>query len=147
MNYRLYAIHPTQKDPTMDIASFIPKTDTVDIELFAPNGDPLVNADGSPMTITMYLPHSKVAKDVKHEQTNRRIARSQQKKAKAITSQEIEAEVVESLVKTTAGWNITYKGDKPKFSEALATEIYQEAPFIQDQLFEGVAEAAVFTKG
>ena len=131
----------------MDIANFIPTTDTVDIELKkdSTTDEVMTNEDGSPMVITMYLPHSKVYKDVRHEQTNRRIARSQQRKKQPVTAQEIEAETIELLVKTTAGWNITYKGEQPKFSEELAAEIYNRAPFITDQIFEGVAEAQDFT--
>lgn len=131
----------------MDIANFIPTTDTVDIELKNPATDEVMtNEDGSPMVITMYLPHSKKYKEIRHEQTNRRIKRSQQKKKQDITAQEIEAETIELLVKTTAGWNITYKEGQPDFSEEIATEVYNKAPFIMDQLFEGVAEAEVFTK-
>lgn len=130
----------------MDIANFIPTTDTVDIELKNPATDEVMtNTDGSPMVITMYLPHSKKYKEVRHEQTNRRIKRSQQKKKQDITAQDIEAETIELLVKTTADWKITYKEKQPKFSEEVATEIYNVAPFITDQLFEGVAEAQDFT--
>ena len=131
----------------MDIANFVPTTDTVVIEIKDPTtNEVMTNEDGSPMTITMHLPHSKVSKDVRHELTNRRIARSSQKNKQLITSQEIEAEAVEILVKVTADWDITYKGEKPKFSPSLAEEIYTVAPFIADQLDRGVEEAKVFTK-
>ena len=131
----------------MDISNFIPTTDTTLVELKNPtNGDVMTNEDGSPMTITMYLPHSKKYKEVRHAQTNRRIQASQKKGVKSITAEEIEAETLDLLVKTTAGWEITYKGKKPKFSEEIAREIYEVAPFIAEQLFEGVAEAEVFTK-
>lgn len=130
----------------MDIANFIPTKDTVVIELKNPStGEVMTNPDGKPMAVTMYLPHSKVYKDVRHEQTNRRIARSQQKKKQTVTAQEIEAETIELLVETTAGWDITYKDEKPAFTKDLAREIYNVAPFITDQIFEGVAEAEVFT--
>ena len=131
----------------MDIANFIPATDTVEVELKNPTtGEVMTNKDESPMTITMYLPHSKAYKDVRHAQTNKRIQESQKKNKKVITAQEIEAETLDLLVKTTAGWNITYKEEQPNFSEDLAREVYELAPFIAEQLFEGVAEAEVFTK-
>ena len=131
----------------MDISNFIPTTDTVDVELTNPvNGEPMTNKDGSPMIITMYLPHSKKYKEVRHAQTNRRIKASQKKGGNTITAEEIEAETLDLLVKTTAGWNITYKEKQPKFSEDVAKEVYALAPFIAEQLFEGVAEAEVFTK-
>jgi len=131
----------------MDISAFIPTVDTVDVEIKDPvKSEPLVNADGTVMTITMYLQHSKRYKEVRHAQTNKRIQESQKKNRKPITAEDIEAETLDLLVKTTAGWNITFKGEQPKFTEALAREIYDVAPFIADQLFEGVAEAEVFTK-
>jgi hypothetical protein len=131
----------------MDISAFIPTVDTVDVELKNPvDGSVMTNKDGSPMTITMYLPHSKKYKEVRHAQTNKRIQEGQKKNKKVITAEEIEAETLDLLVKTTAGWNITYKEKQPKFSDDLAREIYELAPFIPEQLFEGVAEAEVFTK-
>ena len=131
----------------MDISAFIPTVDTVDVELKNPvNMEVMTNADGSPMTITMYLPHSKQYKEVRHAQTNKRIQESQKKNRKTITAEEIENETLDLLVKTTAGWNITYKDKQPKFSEDVAREIYELAAFIPEQLFEGVAEAEVFTK-
>jgi hypothetical protein len=99
----------------MDIASFIPTTDTVEVELKNPaTGEVMTNKDESPMTITMYLPHSKQYKEVRHAQTNKRIQENQKKNKKVITAQEIEAETLD--------------------------------PFIAEQLFEGVADAEVFTK-
>jgi len=131
----------------MDISDFIPTVDTVDIELKSPiDFQVMANTDGSPMTITMYLPHSKVYKEVRHAQTNKRIQESQKKNRKPVTAQDIEEETLELLVKTTAKWNITWKGGQPDFTEVLAREIYSLAPFIPEQLFEGVAEAEVFTK-
>lgn len=132
----------------MDISNFIPKTDTVDIELKDPDTLKIMtNEDGSPMVITMYLPHSRVYKEVRHEQTNRRIRASQKKGGKTITAEEIESESTELLVKTTASWSVTYKGKHLKKVDAdTAKEIYEEVPFIPEQLYEGVAEADLFTK-
>ena len=131
----------------MDIANFVPTTDTTEVVLKNPvDGEVLTNKDNTPMTVTMYLPHSKAYKEVRHAQTNRRIQASQKKGSKTITAEEIEQETLDLLVKTTAGWNLTYKEKQPKFSEDVAKEIYSVAPFIAEQLFEGVAEAEVFTK-
>lgn len=132
----------------MDISDFIPKTDTVDIEIVNPMDmdQVLTNKDGSPMVITMYLPHSKVYKEVRHDQTNKRI-RKAQKKGNNITAEDIEEETLDLLVRTTASWNISYKEKQYKdFDTQVAKEIYREAYWISDQLFKGVEEAEVFTK-
>ena len=132
----------------MDISNFIPTVDTVDVEIKSPVDQSVMkNEDGTPMTITMYLPHSKEYKAVRHDQTNRRIQASQKKGGNKVTAQEIEAETIELLVKTTAGWDVTYKGKHLKeFDPKVAKEMYELATFISEQLFEGVAEAEVFTK-
>lgn len=131
----------------MDIKNLIPSVDTVEVELRNPmNEEPLKNDDGSVMTITMWLPHSKTYKEVRHSQTDRRIKQSRKKNAATITAEDIDNETVELLVKTTASWNITYDSKKVKFSEEKADEIYKLASWIPEQLFEGVAEAEVFTK-
>ena len=131
----------------MDIANFLPKTDTVDVEIKNPiDNTPLTNADGSVMTITVYLPHSKAYKEVKHEQTNRRIQAAQKKGGKPVTAQEIEAELIDLLVKTTVSWNVTWKEKHlTKADTATVKEVYETATFIVDQIFEGVAEADLFT--
>lgn len=131
----------------MDISNFIPTVDTIDVEIKNPvDGEVMLNEDNTPMTITMYLPHSKQYKEVRHAQTNARIKASRKKGGSDVTAESIERETLDLLVGTTAKWNITYKGKKPKFSVDVASEIYEVAPFIAEQLFEGVAEAEVFTK-
>lgn len=137
----------------MNLSDYVPTTDTVEITITVPDpneinyGEPMKNDDGTDMTITMYLPHSKKYKEVRHEQTNRRLIKASQKRGKnQITAEEIEKETVELLVKTTASWNITWDKEQPGFSEDLAWEIYERAPFLQEQLYAGVENAEVFTK-
>ena len=97
------------------------------------------------MVITVYAPHSKEYKAVLHEQTNRRLKQAQGKKKMEFTAEDLEASGIEVLCKSTCSWNITYGGKKPKFSVAVAKEVYQEVFWIRDQIEEAVANSLDFT--
>jgi len=136
----------------MDLKNLTPKEETVTIELsyVDKNGDRVTimneGKDPDPMTITVYLPHTKQYKAVQHEMTNQRIQKmSQGKKGVGLTSEDLEQIAIESLVKTTVDWNITYEGKKPKFSVDKAREIYA-VPLIRECIESGVADAMDFTK-
>jgi hypothetical protein len=53
--------------------------------------------------------------------------------------------VLRFFCKSTSSWNITYGGKKPKFSVAVAKEVYQEVFWIRDQIEEAVANSLDFT--
>ena len=133
----------------MDLMNFIPTTDTVDVVITNPKTfEPLKNEDGSEMTITAYLPHSKEYKDAVHVQTNIRLKQMQAKgkKSNAITAEELEVASIKMLAKTTKSWNITLGGEKPEFTEDAAKKLYQDIDWIKALVEDGVAEAEVFTQ-
>lgn len=136
----------------MDLKNLTPENETVTIELSYINndGDRVVimneGKDPDPMTITVYLPHTKQYKAVQHEMTNKRLQKmSQGKKGIGLTSEDLEQISIDSLVKTTVDWNITFDGKKPKFTQEKAKEIYA-VPLIRNCIESGVAEAMDFTK-
>jgi hypothetical protein len=131
----------------MDLKKLIPENDTVTITLKHPGtGAVLQNEDGSDMTISFYLPHAKEAKKAQHEITNRRLKKMSSGKKFELTAEELEDLSVESLAKTTVDWNLTYDGDKPKYTVAKAKEIYSEIFWIRGQVEEAIAESMDFTK-
>lgn len=131
----------------MDLKNFVPKEDTIEITLKHPgNGEVLNNDDGTPMTITFYLPHTKEAKKVQHELTNKRLKAMAQSKKVDLTAEDLEEISLDSLVKTTADWNITFGGEKPKFSVKKAREVYSEVFWIRNQVEGAIADAMDFTK-
>ena len=135
----------------MDLKNLIPENETVTIELSFINeeGDRTVimneGKKPTPMTFTVYLPHTKQYKAVQHEMTNKRLQKMSSKKKMGLTSEDLEEISIESLVKTTADWDITFDGEKPKFSEEKARELYS-IPLIRNCIESGVAEAMDFTK-
>lgn len=131
----------------MDLKDLTPKSDVVVVEIKHPaTGEVLKNDDKSPMTITMFAPHSKEYKKVLHEQTNKRLKQMQSKKTQDITAEDLEEASLEALAKTTKEWNITYGGEQPKLSVAKAKQIYDEVFWIKSQLEEAVANSLDFMK-
>jgi len=130
----------------MDLKDLTPTTDLVDVTLLHPNTEEVLkNDDKSPMTITLYAPHSKIYKAAMHEQTNKQIKKSRGgKKEIDITAEDIEKASLDVLAKVTKEWNITYKGEVPRVSKAK--EIYEEVFWIKDQIEEALKTSLDFTK-
>ena len=127
----------------MDLMDLTPKTDLIVVTIKHPSTDePLKNEDGSEMTITVYAPYSKEYKDVVHGIANKRLKAAQNKKPTDYTMEELEAATLESLVKTTKEWNITYDGVKPKLTEAKAKEVYDKVFWIKGQI-EGAVDTSL----
>lgn len=131
----------------MDLKNLIPENETVTVILKHPgNGATLQNEDKTDMTISFWLPHTKEAKKVQHEITNRRLKRMSSGKKFEMTAEELEDLNVESLAKTAAQWNITYGGEQPKLTVTKAKELFSEVFWIRNQVEEAVSEAMDFTK-
>lgn len=117
----------------MDLKDLLPKNDTINVELVY-NDKLLVNEDGTPMTVEVYLPHTKVSKQIHYAQSNEYLKR--QKSEDDFTLEELVERGLDRLVGITKGWNITFGEDddgnkvKPKFSKKKAKEIYEALEFI-----------------
>lgn len=125
----------------MDLSKTIPTNDTIVVELEF-NGEVLKNDDDTPMTIEVYLPHSKEYRAARHSQADILI----EKKTERLKSAEAEELGVEFLAKTTKAWDITFDGKKPKLTVAKAKEIYSTVLWVGDLILEKVEEAKGFTK-
>ena len=119
----------------MDLLDLTPKSDEIVITIVHPaTGETLKNNDKSPMTITVYAPHSKEYKSVMNEQTNKRLKAMQSKGKNEITAEDIEAATLEILSKTTKEWNITYGNESPKLTVSKAKEVYDKVFWIKAQI-------------
>ena len=125
----------------MDLSKTIPANNTIVVELEF-NGEVLKNDDDTPMTIEVYLPHSKEYRAARHGQADVLI----EKKTERIKSAEAEELGIEFLAKTTKSWDITFGGEKPKFSVGKAKEIYYTVPWVGELIAQKVEEAKGFTK-
>lgn len=130
----------------MDILDFTPQEDTIEITLKY-KGEVLLNdGDDTPMTITVYLPHSKEAKAVEHEIANRQIKTFQKKKSMEFDAAQLEQQSIERLAKLTKEWDVTFGGEKPKLTVDKAKELYEKAFWLRSLIEMEVEEAMDFTQ-
>ncbi|HEY9819108.1 MAG TPA: hypothetical protein V6D20_25345 [Candidatus Obscuribacterales bacterium] len=131
-----------------DLSKLKPEKDTVEVLIKHPITDEdLLNDDGTQMTITVYLPHSKEFKEASYEVQNRRLKAVQKNRGKVdLDAEKLDREALELEAKTIAAWDITYGGKKPKLSLEAAKEVLSDLPWLRDQIAEAVANAQVFTK-
>ena len=130
-----------------DLFNMIPTDYTVVVTLKHPATDEvLTKDDGSPMTITVYAPHSSVYKAVMHEQTNKRIQKAAKAKKVTITAEELENSQLEILAKTTKDWSIQLNGKTPKFSIAEAMDLYGKIAWLRAQVIEEQENYSDFLK-
>ena len=132
----------------MDLKDLTPKSDVVEVAICHPGtGEALLNDDKTPMTITMYAPHSKEYKKVMHEQTNKRIKSANTTGKLDITSEELDDNTLDVMSKTTKEWDLTFNGEKPALTEVKAKELYEEVFWIRSQLDEAIAGSLGFMMG
>ena len=130
-----------------DLNDLIPTSDTIDVVLKHPKtGEVLTNDDdGSEMTITVYASHTKEYKAVVYKLANSRL-KDKQGNVTELDFEELEQAGLELFANVTKGWNITFNGQKPKFSAKKAKELYEKIFWIKPQVEEALANSADFTK-
>ena len=131
-----------------DLIDLIPTSDTIDVKIVHPvTQEPLLNDDGTQMTITIYAPHTKEYKSQIYTQAQERM-----KKSKGNTDfsnysfEELEESSIELFVNVTKDWNVTFGGKQPKLSKAKAKEIYTKVFWLKPQVEEAIASYVDFTK-
>lgn len=121
----------------MDLSYFKPKSDRVTVELYNPLDDkPLMNPDGSPMTITAYGQHSLEHRKARDEITDAEMAQRFESKEdnKFPSISEVRRKSIEVLAKTTIEWNLTENKKPVEFSYEKAVELYDSLEFVFDQV-------------
>lgn len=131
----------------MDLKDLTPNLDDVIVTIKHPTtGDVLKNDDGTDMTITVLAPHSKEYKKAQHEQISKRLKKAQKSKSQDVDYSDIEEATLEVLAKVTKAWNITFGGEKPELTVAIAKSIYDEVFWIKNQIEEEVSDSLDFMK-
>lgn len=104
------------------------------LELIGLDGAPMLNDDGSPMTISLLGEDSDVAVAHDNNVTNRRIQQGQ--RGAAITAEALNADEASKFAKMTTGWNLSLGGERPVFSQDEARKVYlnRKLSFITDQV-------------
>jgi len=130
----------------MDLKDLTPKSDTFEVALVHPNtNEPLMNPDDTPMTITMWAPHSKPYKDVLHQQTNKRLTQVSDGGSFELKSEDLEESTLQTLIHTTKMWNITFDGEKPPCTVEKCEEVYTEVFWMKTQIEKALTDFLNFS--
>ena len=131
----------------MDLKDLTPKSNIVTVAITHPSsGEVLLNLDDTPMSVTIYAPHSKEYRAYSHTQTNARLKKAQETKVMDITSEELEQSTLDMLCNITKEWNLTYDNEMPELTPEKAKEVYTDIFWLKDLVEVGVGEAMDFTK-
>lgn len=131
----------------MDLKDFTPKSGEIVVEIKHPvSKEPLINDDGSAMTITLYAQHSKDYKKVQRDLVKQRLKKAEETGNKEFDYEEMEELALTLMAKVTKSWNITFGGVKPKLTEKKAREIYEEVFWMKDQIDEAASKSLDFMK-
>ncbi len=130
----------------MDLMNIGTTKETTDVVLYNPvNSELLLNDDNSEMTITVHGPYSSKYKSISHNQQNRRLMKAQRTGGKLnLTAEEIEASALDLLVKCVDGWNITLGGETPDCTEAKVREVFEDLPWVREQVDAALGDAQAF---
>ena len=132
----------------MDLAnintSYTPDDGSV-LELRGPDNGPLINDDGTPMTITLLGQDSDVVTKARNSVTNRLL---KPRNRGVLTAEGSQADGAMILAKATIAWNITLGGTKPALTYEAALQLYSnpKLAFIREQADEHIGERANFLK-
>lgn len=109
-------------------------------------GKDLLNADKTPMTVTLHGPYSSRYKAVLREQQQRRVMEAAQRgDAATLTPDEIDEMTQELVSRCIEDWSITLEGDEklpctPENVESVLTEF----PWLRDQLNIALGNVSAF---
>jgi ornithine carbamoyltransferase len=131
-----------------DLIDLVPTSDTIDVNIVHPvTQEPLLNDDGTQMTITIFAPHTKEYKSQIYKQAQERMKKNKGKTDfSEFSFEDLEESSIELFVNITKDWNVTFGGKQPKFSKAKAKEIYTKVFWIKPQVEEAIANYVDFTK-
>lgn len=132
----------------MDLSTRKATSETAVVELYDPEtGEVLRNADGLPMTVTIYGRESKHYRQVDHDITNRNISKAQRAGRVNVTAAQLEAQERERVARCIEAWAITYEGmSPPPLSVGEAERILEDLPWVQEQLVTAMTNRAAFFK-
>ena len=109
--------------------------------------EPLMDDQGNKMWIEVYGQDSRHYKGVQHSQTNRRLQKAQRSGGRAsVTAEQQESMALELLAKCTKGWHIILGGEAPECTEDNARELYQNYPWVRDQVDAFMHDRKAFLK-
>lgn len=95
---------------------------------------PLFDADGKPMTATVYSPFSDKFKRIAHEQAKKRISKA--KKDKELGYDELDEFTLEMMADSLSDWYVVFDGKPLEFSKDNAKALFKKLPWFLEQVKE-----------
>lgn len=122
--------------------------DTTTVTLYHPaTNEDLLNADKSPMTVTVHGPYSNRYKKALRDQQHSRMTAIGRGRAKSATlsPEELDAFSEALLIECIEDWKITLEGDKTlPFSAETAAEVFKEFPWVREQISAAMGDVGDF---
>lgn len=139
-----------QKEKTMFDINKLVVQDTTTIEIEDPNGEPLLNDDGLPLSVTVYGPGSKPFQRATGTK-NRALLEHMRRGAKKMKDDEAAILDAEFLASCTVSFNnFAYQPEQfqaPGFEMFKAFYLNRSLGFIADQINKEIGDWSNFTKG
>jgi hypothetical protein len=111
------------------------------------NGVPLINDDGSPMTLTVASADSdKFQKAGRAARDRRNAVGGRRAGPGSVKAAEIDADSIELLVAVVVNWNVTLDGKKPTCAPASVRAAFKRFPWLMRQVDAYIADDANFLR-
>lgn len=116
------------------------------LELRDPAGNPVLQEDGSPVTLTVLGEDSDVVTQVNNRNANQ-FLRGTSAGGQAVTAEMSRTNEINKFATATVGWSgIVVDGEVVTFSLDAAKALYRRFPWIRDQVRAFIGDRANFTK-
>lgn len=100
----------------------------------------LLDNEGNEMWIKLAGEDSTVYRETTRKTLNRRLAHAQERGRASLTQEELEAEALTRLVKCTLAWHLIIDSKTPECTEKEVRRVYQNFPWLYDQVTRFVHE-------
>lgn len=119
----------------MDLNSLEVKSETTVVQLYHPaHNTPMVNDDGSNMTITIHGKYSDRYRKIQQSQQNARLKRAERGGKMKLTAEEILADRLDLTVGCVESWNIQLDGSVPDCTSVNVRSIFQRFPWMRETI-------------
>lgn len=116
------------------------------LELRDPAGNPVLQDDNTPVTLTLLGEDSEVVTQVSNRNANQ-FLRGASAGGQAITAEMSRTNEINKFATATVGWSgVVVDGEPLKFSLDAAKALYRRFPWIRDQVRTFIGDRANFTK-
>lgn len=111
------------------------------------NNVPVLNDDGTPMTIRLAGIDSDRYKKAEQASINRRLSMGGRRGGGKPTAQELEQATLSALVAATISWDVTFEpGQKLEYNEQNVRSVYSKFSWLKEQVEDFVNTRANFAK-